>query len=210
MLIMENHSVKCYSGKHKMLSKLATQSFNILRLIAQNPIFLRPKLPYFNVARLSRLQMAQKWPKMTQNGPKWPKYDPKRAKMALEWPKMIQSGPKMTQNGPQLPQMAQKWRPDLRTFSKSFVSQSLSLSLERALSSEIGSQDPCSAHHAVVAWQHFMLLCHLNLGQTFYHFTSHYLWQTLHRWFPRCLYFCTLCHHCQGHFLNLVDKQDWF
>ena len=57
-----------------------------------------------------------------------------------------------------LPQMAQKWRPDLRTFSKSFVSQSLSLSLERALSSEIGSQDPCSAHHAVAAWQHFMLL----------------------------------------------------
>ena len=42
-------------GKHKMLSKLATQSFNILRLIARNPIFLRPKVPYFNVSRLSRL-----------------------------------------------------------------------------------------------------------------------------------------------------------
>ena len=136
-----------------MLSKLATQSFNILRLIARNPNFLRPKVPYFNVSRLSRLQMAQKWPKMTQNGPKWPKYDPKWPKMALEWPKMIQSGPKMTQNGPQLPQMAQKWRPDLRTFC-----EPISLSLERALSSEIGSQDPCSAHHAVVAWEHFMLL----------------------------------------------------
>ena len=35
----------------------------------------------------------------------------------------------------------------------------ISLSLERALSSETGSQDPCSAHHAVVAWKHFMLLC---------------------------------------------------
>ena len=42
-------------GKHKMLSKLATQSFNILRLIARNPNFLRPKVPYFNVSRLSRL-----------------------------------------------------------------------------------------------------------------------------------------------------------
>ena len=71
-----------------MLSKLATQSFNILRLIARNPNFLRPKVPYFNVSRLSRL-------KMTQNGPKWPKYDPKWPKMALEWAKMIQSGPKI-------------------------------------------------------------------------------------------------------------------
>ena len=34
----------------------------------------------------------------------------------------------------------------------------ISLSLERALSSETGSQDPCSAHHAVAAWEHFMLL----------------------------------------------------
>ena len=96
--------------------------------------------------------MAQndpKWPKVAQIWPKWPK-------MAQNGPRMTQSGPKMTQNGPQLPQMAQKWRPDLRTFSKSFVSQSLSL--ERALSSEIGSQDPCLAHHAVAAWQHLMLL----------------------------------------------------
>ena len=86
-----------YPGKHKMLSKLATQSFNILQLIARNPNFLRPKVPYFNVSRLSRLQMAQKWPKMTQNGPKWPKYDPKWPKMAQndpKWPKMIQIGPK--------------------------------------------------------------------------------------------------------------------
>ena len=30
------------TGKHKMLSKLATQSFNILRLIARNQNFLRP------------------------------------------------------------------------------------------------------------------------------------------------------------------------
>ena len=43
------------SGKHKMLSKLAPQSFNILRLIARNPNFLRPKVPYFNVSRLSTL-----------------------------------------------------------------------------------------------------------------------------------------------------------
>ena len=34
----------------------------------------------------------------------------------------------------------------------------ISLSLERALSSETGSQDPCSARYAVTAWQHFMLL----------------------------------------------------
>ena len=72
------------AGKHKMLSKLATQSFNILRLIARNPNFWRPKVPYFNVSRLSRLQMAQKWPKMTPNGPKWAKYDPKWPQMALE------------------------------------------------------------------------------------------------------------------------------
>ena len=41
-----------HAGKHKMLSKLATQSFKILRLIARNPNFLRPKVPYFNVSRL--------------------------------------------------------------------------------------------------------------------------------------------------------------
>ena len=35
----------------------------------------------------------------------------------------------------------------------------ISLSLERALSSEIGSQDPCSARSAAPALQHFMLLC---------------------------------------------------
>ena len=68
-----------------MLSKLATQSFNILRLIARIPNFLRPKVPDFNVSRLSRLKMIQNGPRMTQNHPKWPK------------------------NGPQLPQMAQKW-----------------------------------------------------------------------------------------------------
>ena len=39
------------SGKHKMLSKLAMQSFNILWLIARNPNFLQPKVPYFNVSR---------------------------------------------------------------------------------------------------------------------------------------------------------------
>ena len=42
--------------------------------------------------------MAQKWPKMTQNGPKWPKYDPK-------WPKMAQNGPRMTQNDPKWPKI---------------------------------------------------------------------------------------------------------
>ena len=39
------------AGKHKMLSKLATQSFNFLWLIARNPNFLQPKVPYFNVSR---------------------------------------------------------------------------------------------------------------------------------------------------------------
>ena len=34
------------AGKHKMISKLATQSFHILRLIARNRNF---SLPYFNV-----------------------------------------------------------------------------------------------------------------------------------------------------------------
>ena len=34
------------------------------------------------------------------------------------------------------------------------------------MSSEIGSQDPCSAHHAIVAWQHFMLLCIRGNGVT--------------------------------------------
>ena len=65
---------------------------------------------------------------MPQNGQKWPK-------VAQIWPQMAQNGPRMTQNdpkwpknGPQLPQMPQKLGPDLRTFSKSFVSQSLSLS----------------------------------------------------------------------------------
>ena len=42
------------TGKHKIMSKLATQSFHILRLIARNPNFSRPKVPYFNVSRLSR------------------------------------------------------------------------------------------------------------------------------------------------------------
>ena len=39
-----------------MLSKLATQSFNILRLIARNPKWSK---------------VAQKWPKMAHNYPKW-------------------------------------------------------------------------------------------------------------------------------------------
>ena len=77
------------AGKHKMLSKLATQSFNILQLIARNPNFVQPKVPYFNVSRLSRLQMAQKWPRMTQNGPKWPR-----------GPKLAQRVSRMAQNGP--------------------------------------------------------------------------------------------------------------
>ena len=87
--------VQCTTGKHKMLSKLATQSFNILRLIARNPNFLRPKVPYFNVSRLSRL-------KMTQNGPKW-------LKVAQIWPKMAQNGPRMTQNDPKWPKNDPKW-----------------------------------------------------------------------------------------------------
>ena len=41
------------------------------------------------------------------------------------------------------------------------------LSLERALSSEIGSQDPCSARNAVPAFQHFMLLWIVIMG--FFH-----------------------------------------
>ena len=72
--------------------------------------------------------------------------------MAQSGPRMTQNDPKRPKNGPQLPQMAKN---DARIYAL-FVSQSLSL--ERALSSEIGSQDPCSAHHAVVAWEHFMLL----------------------------------------------------
>ena len=37
-----------------MISKLATQIFHILRLIAWNPNFSRPKVTYFNVLWLSR------------------------------------------------------------------------------------------------------------------------------------------------------------
>ena len=73
-----------------MLSKLATQSFNILRLIARNPIFLRPKVPYFNVSRLSRL-------KMTENDPKWPKVAQIWPQMAQEWQKMAQKWPQTAQ-----------------------------------------------------------------------------------------------------------------
>ena len=94
----------CIPGKHKMISKLATQSFHILRLIARNPNFLRPKVPYFNVSRLSRLQMAQKWPKMTQSGPKWPKL----AQSCPKWPKVAQSGTKwskVAQSGPKWPKL---------------------------------------------------------------------------------------------------------
>ena len=43
--------------------------------------------------------MAQKWPKMTQNGTKWPKYDSK-------WPKMAQE---LTQNDPKWPKNDPKW-----------------------------------------------------------------------------------------------------
>ena len=55
-LLCKNDLIPCRkgkigSGKHKMLSKLATQSFNILWLIARNPNFLQPKVPYFNVSR---------------------------------------------------------------------------------------------------------------------------------------------------------------
>ena len=39
---------------------------------------------------------------MTQNAPKWPKYDPK-------WPKMVQHGPRMTQNDPKWPKNDPKW-----------------------------------------------------------------------------------------------------
>ena len=46
--------------------------------------------------------MAQKWPKMTQNNPKWPKYDRK-------WPKMVQHGPRMTQNDPKWPKTDPTW-----------------------------------------------------------------------------------------------------
>ena len=66
----------------------------------------------------------------------------------------------MAHNYPKLP------KNDARIYAL-FVSQSLSL--ECALSSEIGSQDPCSAHHAVVAWQHFMLLCQVECSQRITH-----------------------------------------
>ena len=45
-----NYANYSHAGKHKMLSKLATQSFIILRLIARNPNFVQPKVPYFNVS----------------------------------------------------------------------------------------------------------------------------------------------------------------
>ena len=60
-----------------------------------------------------------------------------------QWPTITPNGPKMT--------------PGFTHFFQELC-EPISLSLERALSSEIGSQEPCSAHHAVVAWQHFMLL----------------------------------------------------
>ena len=47
----------------------------------------------------------------------------------------------------------------LRLIARNPIFLSLSLSLERALSSEIGSQDPCSARSAAPELQHFMLLC---------------------------------------------------
>ena len=46
------------TGKHKIMSKLATQSFHILRLIAWNQKFSRPKVQFFNVSRLSRQSCA--------------------------------------------------------------------------------------------------------------------------------------------------------
>ena len=44
--------------------------------------------------------MAQKWPKITQNGPKWPKYDPKMAQKAQHGPRMTQNDPKWPKNDP--------------------------------------------------------------------------------------------------------------
>ena len=73
--------------------------------------------------------MAQNGPSMTQNDPKWPKNDPKWPTITPKWPKNEQE-----------------------------LCEPISLSLERALSSEIGSQDPCSARSAAPALQHFMLL----------------------------------------------------
>ena len=81
--------------------------------------------------------MAPNGPRMTQNDPKWPKNDPK-------WPTITPNGPKMT--------------PGFTHFFQELC-EPISLSLERALSSEIGSQDPCSARSAAPALQHFMLLC---------------------------------------------------
>ena len=106
--------------------------------------------------------MPQKCPKMTQSGPKWPKYDPK-------WPKMAQNGPRMTQIDPKWPENDPKWptiTPNGPKMTAGFTHffqehcEPISLSLERALSSEIGSQDPCSARSATPALQHFMLLWH--------------------------------------------------
>ena len=56
------------AGKHKMISKLATQSLHILRLIARNPNFSRPKVPYFNISRLLRLHFWAIWGNF---GPFW-------------------------------------------------------------------------------------------------------------------------------------------
>ena len=42
--------------------------------------------------------LSQKWPKMNQNGLKWPLYDPKWPKMALKWPKMTKNKAKWPKN----------------------------------------------------------------------------------------------------------------
>ena len=67
--------------------------------------------------------MAQKWPEMTPNGPKWPKYDPKWPKMALEWPNIIQNCPKMTQNGPKNTPNGPKMTPGFTHFFRNFFSE---------------------------------------------------------------------------------------
>ena len=61
------------------------KSSNLLRVIhskSEDPDPNYPAKKFEFSANLSK--NATKWPKMTQSGPKWPKYDPKWIKMALE------------------------------------------------------------------------------------------------------------------------------
>ena len=56
-------------------------------------------------------KMAQKWPKIAKNDPKWPKKPrwPKMTQNGQKWPKMAQSDPNMTPDGPKWLWNDPKW-----------------------------------------------------------------------------------------------------